>query len=64
MGFSGGTTGPCVFPALGPSQSNFYWSANLTANQLLAWGVNFYSGEVGSGTTTGSTYVRAVRSGL
>ena len=61
----GGTTGACVYPALGPTQWGFSWSATTNAgSEFLAWYVNFYNGVVLSYLKTYPCYVRAVRSGL
>jgi hypothetical protein len=65
QGNCGGGTGPCVFPALGPTQSLNYWSATTHAGTPTdAWLVDFFTGHVFNFTETNPFYVRAVRSGL
>ena len=65
QGKCGGGTGPCVFPALGPTQSFYYWSATTGAGTpYSAWDVNFSDGYVSDDGKTFTGSVRAVRSGL
>jgi hypothetical protein len=65
QGNCGGGTGPCVFPALGLTQYNDYWSATTYAsNPNFAWFVGFYFGDASFTTKISYGYVRAVRSGL
>jgi predicted heme/steroid binding protein len=70
QGNCGGGTGPCVFPALGPTQliqsrPDYYWSATTIAGYPpTAFGVGFDFGAVTFFTKPFSLYVRAVRSGL
>lgn len=65
QGYCGGGTGPCVFPALGPTHSFGYWSATTgPGNPGFAWDVYFVDGSVFDDGKAGPSYVRAVRSGL
>lgn len=64
-GSCGGGNGPCIDPAFGPTQANFYWSATTYAGYPnFAWLVVFYDGLVVNFDKTNTIYVRAVRGGL
>jgi len=55
---------PCVDPALGPTQSNHYWSATTNVGSPdFAWTVLFYGGDVDPFGKTTDFYGRAVRGG-
>jgi hypothetical protein len=56
-----GTT-PCINPAFGPTQANFYWSAT-TFEAGVAWEVIFGPAGTSSDLETRDHYVRAVRGG-
>ena len=54
---------PCIDPAFGPTQTNFYWtSSSLMSDSSRGWGVSFYSGALSNGPKSdGALYARAVR---
>jgi hypothetical protein len=57
-------TSPCIDPAFGPTQSNFYWSATTNAGLFpfnFAWYVNFFDGYFYFDIMTDGSYTRAVR---
>jgi len=56
----------CVYPALGPTVADFYWSATTNAGETnKAWSLSFGTGLVsGTGLKAASNWVRAVRGGL
>jgi hypothetical protein len=62
----GGTSGACVLPGLGSTQSGGYWSSTpFASNPYGAWVVFFNVGSVSNDLGKDSiSYVRAVRGGL
>lgn len=58
-------TNPCIDPAFGPTQSDFYWSATTYAGfPDDAWFVDFDDGNVSNDGKPTDYYARAVRGGL
>jgi hypothetical protein len=62
-GCGGGS--PCIDPAFGTTQADYYWSATTDDEDPSgAWGVLFGFGIVGNEGKTNIHYGRAVRGGL
>lgn len=60
----GSGSGPCVDPALGPTQADGYWSTTaFSRNPTTAWLVDFSSADGAHGAKTLDFFVRAVRGG-
>jgi hypothetical protein len=62
QGVCGGGSGPCIDPAFGPTQADYYWSATTDAGKLLgARRMDFSVGSADGYYKSTNLYVGAVR---